>query len=194
MLNPPHPHLRHITPHTKGIINQRKERQQTNTDFTIYAMNSFGGTTKLSDEIFIALANGGSMKGHWEGNVGKLYRKLQTMQSVVMARTQRYADKASLRVSELLPRSENKHDSSACAAPVCFFLETAVNLRAICRSIYPVYFTDERVKKYYAAPTSCNVTGTRSSRVHEFQSSGKQLHHHPIMCPRSQVPGPVPGK
>ena len=66
-----------------------------------------------------------------EGKAGKLCRKLRTMQSVVMART--YADKASLRVSELLLRPGNKTDTSASAAPVCFSLESAlINLRAVC--------------------------------------------------------------
>ena len=109
---------------------------------SVFAMNSCGGTTKLSDEILMVLVNAGSMKGHWEGKAGKLYRKLQTVQSVVMAHT--YADKASLRISELLLRPGNKHNSSACAAPVCFSLEIAVaNLQHII-SIYAVY---------YAAPT-----------------------------------------
>ena len=119
-----------MTSHAKGIVNQRKERQQANTDFTIYAMDSFGGTTKHTDEVLMGLANAGSMKGHWEGKAAKLCRKLQTMQSVVMART--YADKASLRVSELLLRQGNRNNPSASAAPVCFSLETALaNLNAI---------------------------------------------------------------
>jgi len=126
----PPPHLKHMTSHAKGIVNQRKERQQANTDFTIYAMDSFGGTTKHTDEVLMGLANAGSMKGHWEGKAAKLCRKLQTMQSVVMART--YADKASLRVSELLLRQGNRNNPSASAAPVCFSLETALaNLNAI---------------------------------------------------------------
>ena len=112
------------------LTNQRKERQQANTDFTIYAMDSFGGTTKHTDEILMGLANAGSMKGRWEGKAGKLCRKLQTTQSVVMART--YADKASLRVSELLLRQGNRSNPSASAAPVCISLETALaNLNAI---------------------------------------------------------------
>ena len=78
----------------------------------------------------MALPNAGSMKGHWEGKAGKLCRKLQTMQSVVMART--YADKASLRVSELLLHQGNRSNPSASAAPVCISLETALaNLNAI---------------------------------------------------------------
>ena len=53
-------------------------------------MDSFGGTSKHTDEVLMGLAKAGSMKGPWEGKAGKLCRKLQTMQSVVMART--YAD------------------------------------------------------------------------------------------------------
>ena len=78
------------------------------------------------------------MKGYWEGKAGKLCRKLQTMQSVVMAPT--YADKASLRVSELLLRQGNRSNPSASTAPVCISLETALaNLNAIVISVYIVY-------------------------------------------------------
>ena len=127
----PPPHLRYMTSQSKSIINQRKERQQADTDFTIYAMDSFGDTTRSTDEILEGLAEAGSRKGSWEGKAGKLCRKLRTMQSVVMART--YADKASLRVSELLLRPGNKTDTSASAAPVCFSLESAlIDLRAVC--------------------------------------------------------------
>ena len=94
-------------------------------------MDSFGGTTKLTDEILKGLDEPGSRKGRWEGKAGKLFRKLQTMQSVVMART--YTDKASLRVSELLVRPGNRTDAFAAAAPVCFSLESAlISLMAVC--------------------------------------------------------------
>ena len=60
-------------------------------------MDSFGGTTKLGDDILLALAKAGSAKGKWEGKARKLYRKFQTMQSVVLART--YASQANLRAA-----------------------------------------------------------------------------------------------
>ena len=103
--NPANPHLKHMTSQEKLFINQRQKRQQANTDFTIYSMDSFGGTTKLCDDILLAIAEAGSVKGKWEGKARKLYRKFQTMQSVVLART--YASQASLRAAFLRKRPFN---------------------------------------------------------------------------------------
>ena len=103
--NPANPHLKHMASHEKNLIPKRQRRQQANTDFTIYSMDSFGGTTKLGDDILLALAKAGSAKGKWEGKARKLYRKFQTMQSVVLART--YASQASLRAAFLRKRPFN---------------------------------------------------------------------------------------
>jgi hypothetical protein len=122
--NPANPHLKHMTSHAASLISQRRGRQQPNTDFTIYSMDSFGGTTKLTDDILSAIAEAGSAKGKWEGKAPKLYRKFQTMQSVVLART--YANQATLRATFLRQRPFNQPQPPAVVPPLLLPLATAL--------------------------------------------------------------------
>ena len=120
-----------MTDRAKRFMDARQGRQPTNTDFLIFSMDSFGGTTKLTDDALNGLAEAGSLKGYWEGKTSKLLRKFRTTQSVVMART--YADKASLRVSELLKINGNRQNTQAGAPPIGFPLELALaHLDSIC--------------------------------------------------------------
>jgi len=113
-----------MTAHATSLISQRQRRQQPNTDFTIYSMDSFGGTTKLTDDILSAIAEAGSAKGKWEGKAPKLYRKFQTMQSVVLART--YANQATLRATFLRQRDFNQPQPPAVVPPLLLPLATAL--------------------------------------------------------------------
>ena len=122
--NPANPHLNHMASHERLLIPKRQQRQQANTDFTIYSMDSFGGTTKLSDDILSALAEAGSAKGKWEGKARKLFRKFQTMQSVVLART--YANQAYLRAALLRRREFNVPLPPAAEPPLQLPLSVAL--------------------------------------------------------------------